>query len=139
MYYKLPGGKWKCLMFDLDYGLFKSSFESPRSYLKPEGMGQQEINNVIFRKIYESDVLREQLLTRFGQVFQALTVERMQAMLDECAAIIKPELPYHYARWAPYKEPTINSDSPTTGDGYMRYWQLRVDRMRNETMVYRPY
>ncbi|MBE5786532.1 MAG: hypothetical protein E7324_03235 [Clostridiales bacterium] len=139
MYYKLPGGKWKCLMFDLDYGMYNSSFESPRSYLKPEGMGQQEINNVIFRKIYESDVLREQLLTRFGQVFQALTVERMQAMLDECAAIIKPELPYHYARWAPYKEPTINIDSPTTGDGYMRYWQVRVNRMRNETMTARPY
>lgn len=139
MYYKLPGGKWKCLMFDLDYGLYNSSFESPRSYLKPEGMGQQEIINVIFRKIYESDVLREQLLTRFGVVFQALTVERMQAMLDECTAMIKPELPMHYARWAPYKEPTINSDSPTTGDGYMRYWQVRVNRMRNETMLYRPY
>lgn len=139
MYYKLPGGKWKCLMFDLDYGLYNSGFESPRSYLKPEGMGQQEIINVIFRKIYESDVLREQLLTRFGVIFQALTVERMQAMLDECTAIIKPELPMHYARWAPYKEPTINSDSPVTGDGYMRYWQVRVNRMRNETMLYRPY
>ena len=63
----------------------------------------------------------------------------MQAMMDECAAIIKPELPMHYARWAAYKEPTINSDSPTSADGYMRYWQVRVNRMRNETMLYRPY
>jgi len=139
MYYKLPGGKWKCLMFDLDYGMYNSSFESPRSYLKEEGMGQQEINNVIFRKIFESDELREQLLTRFGVIFQTLTVEVMQAMLDECAAIIKPELQMHYARWAAYKEPTINSDSPTTADGYMRYWQVRINRMRNETMLYRPY
>ena len=139
MYYKLPGGKWKCLMFDLDYGMYNSSFESPRSYLKPEGMGQQEINNIIFRKIFESDELREQLLTRFGVIFQTLTTPVMQAMLDECAAIIKPELQYHYARWAPYKEPTINSDSPITADGYMRYWQVRINRMRNETMTARPY
>lgn len=139
MYYKLPGGKWKCLMFDLDYGMYNSGFESPRSYLKQEGMGQQKINNVIFRKIFESDVLREQLLTRFGVIFQTLTTEVMQSMLDECAAIIKPELPMHYARWAPYKEPTINSDSPVTGDGYMRYWQVRINRMRNETMTARPY
>lgn len=139
MYYKLPGGKWKCLMFDLDYGMYNSKFESPRSYLKPEGMGQQEINNVIFRKIFESDELREQLLVRFGVIFQTLTTDVMQRMLDTCAAQIQPELKMHYSRWAAYKEPTINSDSPTSADGYLRYWQVRVNRMRNETMLYRPY
>lgn len=139
MYYKLPGGKWKCLIFDLDYGLYNSGFDSPWSYLKEAGMGQQQINNIIFRKIVESDVLRERFLTRFGFIFQALSVEAMQSMLDECTAIIKPELQMHYARWAPYKEPTINSDSPTTSEGYMRYWQVRVNRMRNETMLNRPY
>lgn len=138
MYYKLPGGKWKCLIFDLDYGLYNSGFNSPWSYQKAVGMGQQEINNVIFRKILEVPQLRDQFLTRLGVIYQTLTTEVMIAQLDECTALIKPELSMHYARWAPYKEPTINSDSPTTASGYLRYWQVRVDRMK-ETMRYRPY
>lgn len=138
MFYKLPGGKWKCLMFDLDYGLFNSQFNSPKSYLKTSGMGQQNINNTIFRKMIESNEIRDQFLTRLGVIYQTLTSEVMIDMLDQCTAAIYPELPRHYARWAPYKEPTINSESPTTSDGYMRYWQQRVNRMKN-TMNKRPY
>lgn len=138
MFYQLPGGKWKCLMFDLDYGLFRSEFKSPWSYMKPEGMGQQKINNVIFRTMLSSDEIRDQFFTRLGVIYQKLTTEVMLDMLDQCTAIIKPELPRHYSRWAPYKEPTINSESPTTADSYMRYWQQRVNRMK-DTMRRRPY
>lgn len=140
MFYKLPGEgeKWKCLLFDLDYGLFNSSFNSPWSYLKTKGMGQQNVNNTIFRKLIESDEIRDQFLTKLGVIFQTLTSEVMLAELDECTSLIKPELPLHYARWAEFKEPTINIDSPTTADGYMRYWQERVDRMKN-TINRRPY
>ena len=138
MFYKLPGGKWKCLLFDLDYGLFNSEFNSPWSYLKENGMGQQKINNTIFRKMMESDEIRNQFLTRLGFIFQKLTSEVMIQQLDECTAMVYPELARHYARWAPYKENTINSESPTTADGYMRYWQQRVNRMKN-TMNRRPY
>ena len=101
-------------------------------------MGQQEINNVIFRKMLEVPEIRDQFLTRLGVIFQTLTTEVMIGQLNECTEMIKAELPMHYARWAPYKEPTINSDSPTSADGYLRYWQVRVDRMK-ETMRYRPY
>lgn len=140
MFYKLPGegSKWKCLLFDLDYGLFNSGYDSPKSYLKTSGMGQQNINNTIFRKMIESDEIRGKYLTRLGQIFRILTTDVMIAELDECTAIIKPELLRHYSRWAEYKEPTINSDSPTSATGYMRYWQQRVDRMK-ETMSLRPY
>lgn len=138
MFYQLPGGKWKCLMFDLDYGLFNSKFDSPKSYMKTKGMGQQNINNVIFRKMLESNAIRDRFLTRLGFIFKTLTPEVMIQMLDECTTIVYPELPRHYSRWAPYKEPTINVESPTTSDGYMRYWQQRVNRMKN-TMNKRPY
>ena len=141
MFYKLPqeGSKWKCLLFDMDYGLFRSGFESPRSYLKTTGMGQQNINNTTFRKMIESDVIRDQFLTRLGVIFQTLTTELMQQELETAAALVEPELQRHYARWAQYKEKAINIDSPTSAEGYMRYWRVRVDRMKNETMVYRPY
>lgn len=140
MFYKLPGedSKWKCLMFDLDYGLFNSSFNSPWSYMKEAGMGEQKINNVIFRKLLESDQIREQFFYRIGEIYQLLTTNVMLEELKECTSLIYPELTIHYSRWARFSEKTINSDSPITADGYMRYWQQRVDRMKN-TMTRRPY
>ena len=142
MYYKLPteGSKWKCILFDLDYGLFNSGFNSPWSYLKEKGMGQQNINNVIFRKMIESDEIRDKFLARLGQIFQTLTTDVMIAELEECAAIIEPELTMHYQRWANQPDMKyINSDSPSSGSGLLRYWRQRVDRMKNETMTLRPY
>jgi hypothetical protein len=63
----------------------------------------------------------------------------MIAQLDECTALIEPELPLHYAKWASHPDTKVlNSDSPTTADGYMRYWRQRVDRMKN-VMNWRPW
>ena len=47
--YRVPGGKWKYLLMDLDYGLYDSGFNSVQSYLKEAGMGQKQIDNTIFR------------------------------------------------------------------------------------------
>ena len=139
MFYQVPGGKWKCLMFDLDYGLFDSRFNSPWSYLKDAGMGEQKINNVIFRKMLESNEIRELFFLRLGAIFQTLTTDVMIEQLDECIALIEPELPMHYAKWASHPDTKVlNSDSPTTADGYMRYWRTRVDRMKN-VMNWRPW
>ena len=61
MFYKLPGKdqKWKWLVFDLDYGLFSSSFDSPKSYTKPKGMGDKLINNTIFLKLLENKQMKQ--------------------------------------------------------------------------------
>ena len=139
MFYRIPGGKWKCLIFDLDYGLFRSNFNSPYSYMKETGMGEQKINNVIFRKILEVDEYRDLFLRKLGGIYQSLSTERMQAELDECVAIIQPEMGIHFERWAEFNDKKINSDSPLSPDGAMRYWKTRVARMRDQTMVNRPY
>ena len=132
MYYQMPGGKWKCVMFDLDYGLYNSEFNSPWSYLKPQGMGTAKINNVIFRKMMESDEIRDKFLTRIGFILQTLTSEVMIRELQECTALIEPELPMHWARWAAHPDTRIiNRESPSTSDGYMRYWRSRVNRAVN--------
>ena len=141
MFYRLPteGSKWKCIIFDMDYGLFSSSFNSPWSYMKEKGMGQQNINNVIFRKILEVDEYRDLFLTKLGLIYQKVTVPAMQQMLDKCISIIEPEMPIHFERWAELNDKKINSDSPLSADGAMRYWRERIRRMREETMVMRPY
>lgn len=142
MYYKLPtpGAKWKCLLFDLDWALFNSNFDSPKSYLKEKGMGGLNVTNTVFRKMLESNEIRDRFLTRLGFIFQTLTTEVMIQELNECVALVEPELNMHYQRWAGYTDimKYINVDSPSSASGLLRYWRQRVDRMKN-TMAYRPY
>ena len=102
-------------------------------------MGEQKINNVIFRKILEVDEYRDLFLRKLGGIYQSLSTEMMQAELDECVAIIQPEMGIHFERWAEFNDKKINSDSPLSPDGAMRYWKTRVARMRDQTMVARPY
>ena len=136
--YRLPGGKWKCLVRDLDYGLYMSSYDSPDSYLKEEGMGGgRGIDNTIFRKILAVDRYRDLFLTKLGNVYKALPTEVMQAELDECVAWIEPGMKDHLERWAPYNDRKIIAEVPVDPEQAWNYWEKRIARMKN-TMEKRP-
>ena len=139
--YKVPGGKWKCLISDLDYGLFSSSFNSVKSYLKEAGMGDQKVNNTIFLKILEVEQYKDLFFTKLGNLFRSLTTENMWKELDECVAWIKPDMRAHVERWAPEYDTCVIQEVPTTADAAYRYWEKRVNRLQNvmhkrPTMLY---
>ena len=141
MYYKLPGesSKWKCLIFDMDYGMFKGAFDSPKSYMKSAGMGDQKIVNTVFKKILEVPEYKELFYTKIGRIYQTLTTETMDAVLDEMAAVIEPEMMRHCERWA--GDPgwkLVNSDTPASAEGMYNYWVKRINRVKNTTRK-RPY
>ena len=132
-YYKLDGedSKWKWIIFDMDYGLFNSGFNSPYSYLKEQGAGDQHINNTLIRKLLESDQMLDQFLTRLGEIYQVFTTEFMLQELEKLVAIIEPEMPLHFSRWAEETDKAITFDNPSTPEGALRYWNQRLDRLRN--------
>ena len=132
-YYKLKGEgqKWRWIFYDSDYGLFNSKFDSPTSYMDPKGAGQQNINNVLIRKLLDNDEMKEKFLRRLGVIFQKFTTEFMLSVFNETAAMIELEMPLHFARWAELNEKTINVDSPMTAEGALRYWRQRLDYNRN--------
>ena len=133
MFYKLPGPgqKWKWLIFDLDYGMFSSSFNSPKSYTKPKGMGDKLINNTIFLKLLENEQMKQKFLERLAYVYRTLTPDVMNAKLNQIKAILEPVMPMHFERWAPLNDKKINSDSPRSKDGAIGYWNTRINRMRD--------
>ena len=135
--YKVPGGKWKCLITDLDYGLFNSAFDSVKSYLKADGMGDQKIDNTIFRKILEVDKYRDLFLAKLGNLFRTLTTENMWKELEACIAWIKPDMRAHVNRWGPEYDRNVITEVPTTADGAYQYWEKRVLRLKN-VMYKRP-
>lgn len=132
-FYKLktPGSKWKWIFYDADYGLFRSGFDSPTSYLKEKGAGQQNIDNTLIRKLLENAEMQDKFLTRLGEIFQVFTTDLMMNELNTMAAMLQPEMPLHFNRWAEENDKAINVDSPTTPEGAMRYWNSRLDYTRN--------
>lgn len=43
----------------------------------------------------------------------------------------------HFSRWGEENDPAIIAEAPTTADGAYRYWESRVNRLRN-TIKKRP-
>ncbi|MBE5801106.1 MAG: hypothetical protein E7319_02350 [Clostridiales bacterium] len=138
-FYKLKeeGAKWRWIIYDLDYGFFSSGFDSVTSYLKPKGAGEMLINNTLIRKLLENEEMKIRFLTRLGEIYQVFTTEFMIGELNEMVAILEPEMPLHFARWAEETDKAIMADNPTTPEGALRYWNTRLNRLRN-TLKKRP-
>ena len=126
-----PGSKWKWVLYDVDYGLYMSSFNSPKSYTKEKGMGQKNIDNTIFRKLLSVPEYKDRFLTIYGKIFQKLTTDYMIEKLNEMVKIIEPEMQLHWARWGEENDKSVIAEVPVTVDGAYRYWEKRVDRLRN--------
>ncbi len=140
-FYKIDGEgqKWKWIFYDMDYGLFDSRFNSPWSYLKEIGAGDQKIDNTLIRKLLENDEMKNKFLTRLGEVFQIYTTETMQAVLDDMVALMEPEMSVHFIRWAEHADKRVSFDSPTDAIGGLRYWRSRITRLRDSVLTKRPH
>ena len=128
---KTEGSKWRWVLYDVDYGLYNSDFNSPWSYTKAKGMGQKYIDNTIFMKLLSVPEYKKRYLTKFGEIFQKLTTGEMLDILEETVNMIQPEMQNHWARWGEENDKMVISDVPTTSDGALRYWEKRVERLRN--------
>lgn len=139
-FYRLnrEGSKWRWIFYDADYGMFKSSFNSPKSYTKEKGMGDKNINNVIFRKLLSVPEYKDKFLRKLGDVFQTFTTEYMLSVLEPMVDQIAPEMPLHFARWSEETDKAIIAEVPTSPDAGLRYWQSRVERLR-DTCRRRPH
>ncbi|HPF86810.1 MAG TPA: lamin tail domain-containing protein [Candidatus Limiplasma sp.] len=128
---RVDGAKWKWIFYDADYGMFNSEFDSPTSYLDPDGAGKQDIDNTLIVKLLENDEMLDKFLTRLGEIYQFLTTENMLEVFNSMADTLEPEMTLHFSRWAEENDKAINFDSPTTPEGALRYWNTRLDRSRN--------
>lgn len=131
-FYRIPGGKWRWIIYDMDYGLFSSSNNGILNMMNPKGHGSNDdIDNTVWLKLLENDEMRARFFTRCGELFRFFTVDRMLTQVDECVNLIQPEMNMHYERWAAFNLKNISMEQPQTVDGAMRYWVSRIDRLRN--------
>jgi len=100
-------------------------------------MGQKNIDNTIFKKVLSVPKYKDMFLRKLGHILQTFTTEYMEAVLNQCIAEIEPELNMHFARWAEEHDQMVMSEWPTTPDAAYRYWETRINRLRN-TLKKRP-
>lgn len=125
--------KWKWIAYDLDYGLFDSSFNSPWSYTKAKGMGQKNIDNTCFLTALKVPEYKDMFLKKLGDIYQMFTTEFLLSMLDECVAELHPdtEMKLHFNRWAEYHDKMVAIEWPTSYASAYAYWESRLNRLRN--------
>ena len=51
--------------------------------------------------------------------------------LNDMVKIIEPEMQVHWTRWGQENDKMVIAEVPTTIDGAYRYWEKRVERLRN--------
>ena len=138
--FDVEGSKWKWVLYDVDYGLYNSNFNSPKSYTKAKGMGEKNIDNTVLRKLLSVPEYKDRYLTIYGNIFKKLTVKTirdkteqyiMLDILDDLVNLIQPEMEVHWGRWGEENDKNVITEVPITVDGAYRYWEKRVERLRN--------
>ena len=136
---KSGDGKWRYLFYDLDWGLFNSSYTSKGKeyatgavtyYMNEKGAGEQRIKaNLFLRKLVEVPQYREKFLTRYAELFTTvLTTEYMENLFLEMIDEIQPEMQMHMERWAAEMPAQVSFDQPKNPTGAYTYWQTRCER-----------
>jgi len=132
-YYRLkrPGSKWRWIWYDADYGLYNSKFDSPASFTRQGGMGQKRIDNTVFTTLLKVPEYRDKYLRKYGEIFQTFTTDHMLSLLNRLVEEITPEMELHWARWGEENDQMVITEVPKSVDGAYRYWEKRVERLRN--------
>ena len=115
-YYKVPGGKWKVALFDLD-GSMDGLFRTPLTlYLTKPSAKMDKFYHEPIAALLQVPQMRDLFLTRFGEILHDKCIAaEMEKKVDDWAGIIGPLMQDHVKRWP---------------DTSLSKWQSCVDLLR---------
>ncbi|MDD3244135.1 MAG: CotH kinase family protein, partial [Eubacteriales bacterium] len=117
---KTDTGKWRMILFDLDWGIFPSTYKwnMIEEFFDPNGHG---VGNNFYTHIQcgllQNAAWKEAFLKRYAwHINNTFQPERLNALVDQMAAEIRTEMPRHIARWG----------KPTSTDS----WEKQVTQLK---------
>ncbi|MDR3086133.1 MAG: CotH kinase family protein [Christensenellaceae bacterium] len=125
-FYKVPGGKWKWILYDLDWSM-NNSESMPVSWNTfayvlhlhdhlGTGVGHS-FETVLSYKLLENQEMKELFLQRLAYFMKNVyTSERLVKLIEEQEETMLPEMERHFARWP--------------ADGSVSSWQRSVTRIK---------
>ncbi|MFK7926072.1 MAG: lamin tail domain-containing protein [Bacteroidia bacterium] len=100
---RIAGGKWRMAVLDTDQGWANKNHNTVDYMLNPSsssGARNSEKATLLFRRLMEVPDFRNEFVQRYATQLNLLfDANRVNHIIDSCAAIIAPEVPQHTARW----------------------------------------
>lgn len=115
-YYKVPGGQWKLVLFDMD-GCMDNLWRHPLDlYMKKANEEMDRFFHEPFAALMRVPEMRDLFLTRFGEILHSkFLASDLEAKVDMWASVIGPLMEDHVKRWP---------------DTSLARWQKYVDLLR---------
>ena len=100
-FYRVPGGKWKWIFFDLDWPSFDMSYDYVNRYLNDKGHGVRKMfNNTLIRALLKNPDVRDQFLTKIADLMKGnFSNANIEAKVNEYKAMIDPEMDAQFEKW----------------------------------------
>lgn len=100
-FYRVPGGKWKWVFFDLDWAAFDMRYDYVQRYLNDEGHGvSRAFNNRLIMGLLENDGVRDQFLKILADLMKGnFSNENIRAKVEEYKALLEPEMAGQFDKW----------------------------------------
>lgn len=100
-FYRVPGGKWKWIFFDLDWASFDMSYNYVNRYLNDKGHGVRKMfNNTLIRALLKNPDVRDQFLTKIADLMKGnFSNANIEAKVNEYKAMIDPEMDAQFEKW----------------------------------------
>ena len=94
-------GKWRWILFDLDWGLTHLDYNTVRRWLNPEGVGEgKKTDNTLFVELMKNPKIQDKYLKRFNELYvSTFNTEEMLARMNTLATTLEPEIDRALARW----------------------------------------
>ncbi len=99
-YYKVPGGKWKMCLFDLDSTMSGILAYPIRKFITDPNEEVRELYHEPVSALVKVPAMRDLFLTRFGEIlYTKFQPDDLDAKIDEWVEVIGPLIPAQHSRW----------------------------------------
>lgn len=98
--YRVPGGKWKYLLFDVEAGFLGLDAKPVNYYIKPKTARRAMFQHVHLAALLEVPEMRDRFLSEFGRILQAHFLwPDMARRFEPWERALESLLPRHVRRW----------------------------------------
>jgi len=121
-YWKSKNGKWRFMLYDLDWSLWNTSLSMNYTVLNTKSPAVTNLYSVydIARRLYKNSEFRDLYLSTLAYHLEnTFNPKRMNLIVDELADEIREEIPYHIKRW-----PGMHSNTDN--------WEKNVKNFKNK-------
>ena len=128
-------GKWRWILFDLDWALYTSTYKwnMIEEFINPKGHGVgHSFSTVIAIGLFKNKAFKEQFVRRYADYMHTMfSVQHLHAVLDDMVAEIAPEMPRQCARWGALTMTKWESNINKVKDIIAYRWDKSVLDLKN--------